>query len=134
MNNEKKKLFEAFEKVCKIKLIKENYISEDEIKNYLLNKLSFNLELEEGTNDVDEHEFEFKINNENFYGKISMIVDVECENEDESEYAPGYSECNVTYIDIVNLSIYDNFNEIMNLDDNRIFLDKLNKTLEINIL
>jgi hypothetical protein len=134
MKNDKRKLFEAFEKVCGIKLIKENYIPEDAIKRYLLKELSFTLSLEDGINDIDEEEFEFKIGNDTFYGKISMIVNVDCENEEESEFAPGYSECNVVYVEIAKLSIYDEFNEIMNLDNDREFIDNLNKELEINVI
>jgi hypothetical protein len=126
MNKDKKKLFEAFEKICKVKLIKESMYNVDDIEEYLLDKLVLNLELEEGRNDVDEYEFDFKVNNEDFYGKISMSVYVECDEHKESEYAPGYSDCVVSDISITNLEIDD----IEFSDD---FISKLEKNIEINI-
>lgn len=131
MNKDKKKLFEAFEKICKVKLIKESMHNVDDISDYLLNKLVLNLDLEEGRNDVDEYEYDFKVNNEDFYGKISMSVYVECDEDEESEYAPGYSDCVVSDVLISSLEIWDNFNKIIDYPND--FLSKLEKEIEINI-
>lgn len=133
MKNDKRKLFEAFEKVCGIKLIKENLNYEEVIKSYLLNKLSLNLDLEEGLNEVKEHEFEFTINDEKFTGVISMTVDVTCDNEPEGEYSPAYSDCHVYYIDINDLSIYNKFDELIDINLDKEFIRKLDKQLEVTL-
>lgn len=134
MKNDKKRLFEAFEKICKVKLIKESFVGLSEVEDYILNKLVIRLDdLEEGENDIDLHEFEFKVNNEDFYGTISMIVDVECENEPESEFAPGYSECNITKTRIYKLELFDNFNSIAKYEYPNEFLSKLERTKTIEM-
>ena len=131
MNKDKKKLFEALEKICKVKLIKESMHNVDNIINYLLKNLVLNLDLDEGINDIDEYEFDFNVNNEDFSGKISMTVYVECDNDEESEYASGYSDCFVNDISISNLEIKNNSGNIIDYPDD--FLSKLEKQIEINI-
>jgi hypothetical protein len=138
MNKDKKKLFEAFEKVCGVKLLKEQeeIIGEVEsLKEYMLEKLSLDLDLVPGIKKFDDKEFEFELNNKKYTGFISLIVESELVEDPGTQYAPPSSELVVKNIEISYLNVGDDDIDIIVFDvqnQNHLdFIEKLEKEIEL---
>jgi hypothetical protein len=137
MNKDKKKLFEAFEKVCGIKLLKEDYYNVDEIKSieeYLLNNLVLDLDIIPGSKEYNNIEFDFNLNNKNYYGNISLFIESYLDKDSGTEYAPPTNELIIKEVEIINLSIGDEDGDIIvyneqNQQDNN-FIEELEKKIE----
>jgi hypothetical protein len=137
MNKDKKKLFEAFEKVCGVKLLKEYYDNVDEIKTieeYLLNNLVLDLDIIPGSKEYNNIEFDFNLNNKNYYGNISLFIESYLDKDPGTEYAPPSSELIIKEVEIINLSIGDEDGDIIvyneqNQQDNN-FIEELQRKIE----
>jgi hypothetical protein len=137
MNKDKKKLFEAFEKVCGVKLLKEDYDNVDEIKTieeYLLNNLVLDLDIIPGSKEYNNIEFDFNLNNKNYYGNISLFIESYLDKDSGTEYAPPTNELIIKEVEIINLSIGDEDGDIIvyneqNQQDNN-FIEELEKKIE----
>lgn len=135
MNKDKKRLFEAFEKICGVKLIKEDLDTreEDIVKDYLLHKLSLSIELFDGDNDIEDHEFEFEVNGKKYYGSITMTIIADSNGSTGSEYSPDYGDTNIVDIDIKNVKISDEDDLLFVFDvsTDKEFIIKLERVIEI---
>lgn len=139
MDINKKKLFEAFEKVCGIKLLKENEYDEvSEIKNYLLNNLTINTDLNDGLNVVEDYEFEFNLNGKDYTTLLDLTINTTEYNESEGEYEPGYSTFEIDDVDIYSLTVSDENGNIFIYNDKnkdeKEFIIKLENTINVNYL
>lgn len=111
MDKNKKKLFEAFEKVCGIKLLNEQDIVIGEVeslKEYMLENLSLDLQLVTGSKRFDNIDFDFELNNKKYTGIISLIV--------ESRLDPLSDQITVEDVNIKNLNVGDEDTDIIVFD------------------
>jgi hypothetical protein len=138
MDNNKKKLFEAFEKVCGIKLLKEQDIvlgEVDSIKEYMLKKFRLNLDVVSGTKEYNDKEFDFELNGKEYYGVVSLIITAKYEEDPGTQYAPPSGEMIIENIEISYLNIGDEEGDIILFDQdnqNHIdFIEKLENEIEI---
>lgn len=139
MDKNKKKLFEAFEKVCGIKLLKEQefIIGEvEKIKDYLLSKLVFkDIDLNDGTTIIKDKEFYFNINNKEYNGSISMKIETTFNQDSGTDFAPPTSDRTIENIEVLKLNIFDEEKSIIVFDNenqNHLdFINQLEKEIEI---
>jgi hypothetical protein len=138
MNKDKKKLFEAFEKVCGIKLLNEQdtVLGEvDSIKKYMLKNFSLKIDIVSGTKEYNDKEFEFDLNNKQYYGVISLIVTAKYEEDPGTQYAPPSGDMIIENVEITYINIGDEDDDIILYDQdnqNHIdFIEQLEKEIEL---